>query len=48
MGTGPGFFAILLAEAGYQVTAIRLYRRNAKRSTAECRWTGEVYCVENR
>ena len=22
VGTGPGFFAILLAEAGYQVTAI--------------------------
>ena len=32
VGTGPGFFALLLAEAGYQVTAVRRYRGNAERS----------------
>ena len=30
IGTGPGFFAILLAEEGYQVTAVD-YKRNPMR-----------------
>ena len=47
VGTGPGFFAILLAEAGYQVTAID-YTEESQGSTAECRWIRGVYCVENR
>ena len=28
IGTGPGFFSIILAEAGYQVTACLLYTSN--------------------
>lgn len=49
-GTGPGFFAILLAEAGYQVTAVdaaeemlKEARRNAGELAAGIVWkTGDV------
>lgn len=45
VGTGPGFFAILLAEAGYRVTAVdyteemlKEARQNAGRFSEKIRW----------
>lgn len=53
-GTGPGFFAILLAEAGYQVTAVdyteemlREARQNAGRLADQICWmVGDVQKLE--
>lgn len=39
VGTGPGFFAIILAELGYQVTAVDIRRRCwKKRGTMPVHW----------
>ena len=43
IGTGPGFFAILLAQEG---NSNRLYRRNAGRSAGKCRSTGSADHME--
>ena len=41
------FLQYLLAEAGYQVTAVDYTEEMLKEAQQQCRWTGRVYCVEN-